>query len=61
MSVGAFTGARTLLNTDGIALTQIALGPFTEGAVYAAYAGGNVAAFDGQVLADTLGLRTCPS
>ena len=33
-------------NTDGIAITQTAFGPFKKGAFYAVHDDGNIAAFD---------------
>lgn len=55
--LGTFTGAVTA-NTDGIALTQRAFGPFPAGALYAVHDDGNVAAFSWAASAEPLGLRT---
>ncbi len=55
--VGAFAGATTR-NTDGVALTQAAFGPFPAGAFYAIHNDGNIAAFSWAAIADTLGLRS---
>ena len=53
---GAFTGATTR-NTDGVALTQAAFGPFPSGAFYAVHNDGNIAAFSWGEIAEGLGLR----
>ncbi|ACF13745.1 putative phytase precursor [Chloroherpeton thalassium ATCC 35110] len=55
--LGAFLGEITA-NTDGVALSQYAFGPFKNGAFYAVHDDGNVAAFSWQTIADSLGLRT---
>ena len=55
--LGAFTGATTR-NTDGVALTQAAFGPFPAGAFYAVHNDGNIAAFSWAQIAETLGLRS---
>lgn len=54
--LGSFRG-RTVLNTDGVALTQVSFGPFDTGAFYAVHNDGNVAAFRWGDIADGLGLR----
>jgi len=55
--LGSFRG-RTVLNTDGIALTQRSFGGFTAGAFYAVHDDGNVAAFQWSDIAGALGLRS---
>ena len=55
--LGAFTGATTR-NTDGVALTQTAFGPFPAGAFYAVHNDGNIAAFSWAQIAAELGLRS---
>lgn len=50
--------AETVLNTDGIALTQTGFGEFEAGAFYAVHNDGNVAAFRWADIAAPLGLRT---
>ncbi|HET6363026.1 MAG TPA: phytase precursor, partial [Gemmatimonadota bacterium] len=55
--LGSFTGATTR-NTDGVALTQTAFGPFPAGAFYAVHNDGNIAAFSWADIAGELGLRT---
>lgn len=55
--LGAFSGEVTA-NTDGIALTRHAFGPFQSGAFYAVHDDGNVAAFSWKEIADSLGLKT---
>ncbi len=50
--------AETVLNTDGIALTQTAYGEFDAGAFYAVHNDGNVAVFRWADIAGALGLRT---
>ena len=55
---GAFSGAVTA-NTDGVALTGLAFGPFSRGAFYAVHDDGNVAAFDLAEIVRALGLD-CP-
>ena len=54
--LGSFRG-RSVLNTDGIALTQVGFGPFPSGAFYAVHNDGNVAAFSWRDIATALGLR----
>jgi 3-phytase len=54
--VGSFRGA-TVMNTDGIALTQQALPGFPAGAFYAVHDDSGVVAFSWQSIADALGLR----
>lgn len=54
--IGAFRGEITR-NTDGIALTQQAFGPFPTGAFYAVHDDGNVAAFQWTDIAEALDLR----
>ncbi len=51
--LGSFRG-RTVRNTDGIALTRRAFGPFAEGAFYAVHDDGNVAAFSWSDIAEAL-------
>jgi 3-phytase len=53
---GSFHG-RTVRNTDGIALSQVAFGDFTAGAFYAVHDDGGVAAFQWSDIADALSLR----
>jgi len=55
--VGSFRG-RTVLNTDGVALTQRAFDGFDNGAFFAVHNDGSVAAFRWQAIASPLGLRT---
>jgi len=45
-----------IANTDGIALTQRAFGPFSAGALFAVHNDGGVGALDWQTIADSLGL-----
>lgn len=54
--VGSFRG-RTVMNTDGIALTQRSFGDFPSGAFYAVHDDGNVAAFSWADIAGAVGLR----
>lgn len=54
--LGSFRGP-TVLNTDGIAITQRAFPGFPAGAFYAVHDDGNVAAFSWQSIADSLDLR----
>lgn len=56
--VGAFEGPRTL-NTDGIALTQTAFGPFPAGAFFAVHDDQAVSGFSWADVARALDLRTC--
>jgi 3-phytase len=56
--VGSFRG-RTVLNTDGIALTQAPFPGFPSGAFFAVHDDGNVAAFRWSDIAEPLGLRDC--
>lgn len=51
--VGSFRGP-TVLNTDGIAITQRAFPGFPAGAFYAVHNDGNIAAFSWQAIADSL-------
>lgn len=53
---GSFRG-RTVMNTDGIALTQRSFGDFPSGAFYAVHDDGNVAAFSWADIAGAVGLR----
>jgi 3-phytase len=55
--LGSFRG-RTVLNTDGIALTQVPFGSFDTGAFYAVHNDGNVAAFRLGDIASALRLRS---
>lgn len=55
--LGAFSGEVTR-NTDGVALTQTAFGPFPAGAFYAIHNDGNIAAFSWAEIADSLDLRS---
>ncbi|MES0872744.1 phytase [Sinimarinibacterium thermocellulolyticum] len=56
--LGSF-GSATVLNTDGIWMTQTAMPGFDHGAFYAVHDDGNVAAFDlGRVL-DAVGVARC--
>lgn len=54
--LGHFSGAATR-NTDGIALSQAAFGPFGRGAFYAVHDDGNVAAFAWEDVARAVGVR----
>ena len=54
--LGSFTGPLTR-NTDGVALTQEAFGPFPAGAFYAVHNDGSVAAFSWAGIARALELR----
>lgn len=54
---GSFTGQRTRL-TDGIALTQVAFGPFPAGALYASHLDGAIAAMSWSDIATALSLRS---
>ena len=53
--LGSFTGSHTA-NTDGIALSNSPLGPFSSGAFFAVHDDGGVSAFSWQTIADSLGL-----
>lgn len=53
---GSFRG-RTILNTDGIALTQRGFGNFASGAFYAVHDDGSVAAIPWSEIAGALGIR----
>ncbi|MEL7168330.1 MAG: phytase [Bacteroidota bacterium] len=55
---GSFVG-ETTANTDGIALTQVAFGPFERGAFFAVDDDGATAAFDWGMIVDALGLASC--
>lgn len=55
--LGSFRG-RTVLNTDGIALTQTGFPPFESGAFYAVHDDGSLAAFRWSDIAGALGLRS---
>jgi 3-phytase len=55
--LGSFRG-RGVLNTDGVALTQVAFPGFPTGAFFAVHDDGNVAAFRWQDVAGPLGLRS---
>lgn len=55
--LGSFRGER-VLNTDGIALTQVGLPGYENGAFYAVHDDGNVAGFRWAAIAGALGLRT---
>jgi len=55
--LGSFAGKSTK-NTDGIALTQHAFGPFSNGAFYAAHDGAQVAAFSWDKITEALNLRS---
>jgi 3-phytase len=55
--LGSFRG-RTVLNTDGIALTQTPFDGFTAGAFFAVHNDGSVAAFRWADIAGALGLRS---
>jgi 3-phytase len=54
--LGSFRAA-SVLNTDGIALTQRPFGPFPAGAFFAVHDDGNVAAIQWTDIAGALGLR----
>ena len=54
--LASFTGSE-IRNTDGIALTQTAFGPFSAGAFFAVHDDGGVGAIDWQTIADATGLR----
>lgn len=54
--LGSFRG-RTVLNTDGVALTQSPFPRFPSGAFFAVHDDGNVAAFHWSDIAGALGLR----
>lgn len=55
---GSF-GSPTVLNTDGIWLTQTPMPGFDHGAFYAVHDDGNVAAFDLGAVLDALGVARC--
>jgi 3-phytase len=55
--LGSFRG-RTVRNTDGVALTQVAFPGFPAGAFFAVHDDGNVAAFRWEDVARPLGLRS---
>jgi 3-phytase len=55
--LGSFRGRR-VLNTDGVALTQVAFPGFPAGAFFAVHDDGSVAAFNWEEVARPLGLRS---
>ena len=53
--LGSFSG-KTTANTDGIAITQRAVGHFLSGMFFAVHDDGNIGAFDWKKVAEALGL-----
>ncbi len=56
MPIKPFKG-KIVRNTDGIAITNRAFGPFTSGAFYAVHDDGNICAYDWRLLATLCGLQ----
>lgn len=56
LPVSSFVG-KTVRNTDGIAVTERAFGPFEQGALYAVHDDGNIGVYDWRYLERCLGLK----